>query len=53
VLVSGYSERSASERFVGKGLAGFLQKPFLPSMLVGAIREALGQSSETPLDAPS
>ena len=53
VLVSGYNERNASERFVGKGLAGFLQKPFLPSMLVSTIREALERSPQTPLDTPS
>ncbi len=53
VLVSGYGERSASERFVGKGLAGFLQKPFLPSMLVSAIREALERRPESPLETPS
>jgi two-component system cell cycle sensor histidine kinase/response regulator CckA len=28
VLISGYNEQDATNRFVGKGLAGFLQKPF-------------------------
>ena len=41
VLVSGYSEASTRESFVGKGLAGFLHKPFLPRMLIRKVREAL------------
>lgn len=28
ILVSGYSEQDATARFAGKGLAGFVQKPF-------------------------
>jgi len=28
VLCSGYNEQDATQRFVGKGLAGFIQKPF-------------------------
>ena len=28
VLMSGYNEQEATQHFVGKGLAGFLQKPF-------------------------
>lgn len=28
LLMSGYSEQDATERFAGKGLAGFIQKPF-------------------------
>ena len=41
LLVSGYSEASTREAFSGKGLAGFLQKPFLPATLVGEVRRAL------------
>ncbi len=41
VLMSGYAEEEASARFVGRGLAGFLQKPFTPSELVTAIRVGL------------
>jgi two-component system cell cycle sensor histidine kinase/response regulator CckA len=33
ILMSGYSEQEAGARFVGKGLAGFLQKPFTPEEL--------------------
>jgi DNA-binding response OmpR family regulator len=28
LLMSGFSEQEAIKRFAGKGLAGFLQKPF-------------------------
>ncbi len=41
ILTSGYSEQDAIGRFAGKGLAGFIQKPFLPSALLEKIREAL------------
>ena len=37
ILVSGYSE----ERFVDKGLAGFLRKPFLPTGLIDTVRQVL------------
>ena len=33
ILMSGFSEQEAGARFVGKGLAGFLQKPFTPDEL--------------------
>lgn len=33
ILASGYNEQDAADRFVGQGLAGFLQKPFqLPTL---------------------
>jgi two-component system cell cycle sensor histidine kinase/response regulator CckA len=41
VLMSGYSEEEASSRFVGKGLAGFIEKPFSTQGLVEAIRDVL------------
>ena len=40
VLCSGYSEADATSRFVGKGLAGFLQKPFLVGELIATIAGA-------------
>jgi CheY-like chemotaxis protein len=43
VLMSGYGERELSERFVGKGLAGFLQKPFTREDVCRRLREALGE----------
>jgi len=33
LLMSGFNEQDAVARFVGKGLAGFLQKPFTPEQL--------------------
>jgi PAS domain S-box-containing protein len=41
VLVSGYSQKRASNSFDSQRLAGFLHKPFLPSTLVRVLREAL------------
>ena len=44
VLMSGYNEGDAVARFAGKGLAGFLQKPFtvedLRKQLRAAVRRA-------------
>ena len=44
VLMSGYSEQEISEKFAGKGLAGFVQKPFRASELVDKIHGALSPS---------
>ena len=42
ILTSGYSESDATARFAGKGLAGFIQKPYTPGELVGLVRRVLG-----------
>ena len=42
VLTSGYSESDATARFSGKGLAGFIQKPYTPGELVALVRRVLG-----------
>ena len=42
LLSSGYSEAEATRRFVGRGLAGFLQKPYRPGALIESVRRALG-----------
>jgi CheY-like chemotaxis protein/two-component sensor histidine kinase len=42
VLVSGYSQNGVSSQFAGRDLAGFLQKPFLPTTLLLKVREILG-----------
>ncbi len=34
LLASGYSEQEATSRFAGKGLAGFVAKPFTPHELL-------------------
>lgn len=41
VLSSGYNEQDITNRFAGKGLAGFVQKPYLPGALIDAVRRAL------------
>lgn len=45
VLSSGYNEQDAMAHFVGKGLAGFLQKPWVPAELIEAMRKALDGSA--------
>lgn len=42
LLMSGYSEQEASHRFMGKGLAGFMQKPYTPQDLNEKLKEVLG-----------
>jgi CheY-like chemotaxis protein len=41
VLSSGYSEGEAMRLFAGKGLTGFIQKPYPPSRLVDALQKAM------------
>ena len=41
ILSSGYSENESTNRFTGKGLAGFIQKPYKPTALVEKLREVL------------
>jgi CheY-like chemotaxis protein len=47
VLMSGYSEGEAGGRFEGKGLAGFLEKPFSTQGLTAAIERVLGTPTGT------
>lgn len=42
ILMSGFNEQEAIARFTGKGLAGFLQKPFKPEDLRDKLQEILG-----------
>jgi CheY-like chemotaxis protein len=41
ILSSGYSEHEVAARFAGKGLAGFLKKPYEPVELMEALQRAL------------
>ena len=41
LLMSGYAEQDASDRFVGSALAGFLHKPFTMHALQQAVAEIL------------
>ena len=38
VMSSGFSEHEVTQKFVGKGLAGFVQKPYKLSVLSDVIR---------------
>ncbi len=44
LLTSGYNQVEAVQRFAGKGLAGFIQKPYTAAELAGKIKEALSLS---------
>jgi two-component system, cell cycle sensor histidine kinase and response regulator CckA len=46
ILSSGYNEQDVTQRFVGKGLAGFIQKPYQLSTLVSVLKEVLEKSRE-------
>ncbi|MEW6775579.1 MAG: PAS domain S-box protein [Bdellovibrionota bacterium] len=41
ILMSGYNSQDTISRFAGKGLAGFLQKPFTPLELSAKLEEVL------------
>jgi PAS domain S-box-containing protein len=41
IMSSGYNEQEVSQRFLGKGLAGFIQKPYNLSTLTTVFREVL------------
>ncbi|MDP6634921.1 MAG: response regulator [Phycisphaerae bacterium] len=43
IMSSGYNEQDVTQRFVGKGLAGFIQKPYELEKLVETLRGELGQ----------
>lgn len=44
LLSSGYNEKDILERFIGKGLTGFIQKPFVLSTLLESIKNTLKES---------
>jgi two-component system, cell cycle sensor histidine kinase and response regulator CckA len=46
VLSSGYSEQEVTQRFVGKGLAGFIQKPYQSEALAAVLRRVLGGAQD-------
>jgi CheY-like chemotaxis protein len=41
LLVSGYDREGVAERFVGRGIAGFLSKPYEAEGLIESVRSAL------------
>ena len=44
IISSGYNESDATQRFVGKGLAGFVQKPYNSASLTAKLKEVLGSA---------
>ncbi len=52
ILSSGYSESDAAQAFVGKGLAGFLQKPYRIEQFMTLVRKVLnGHSPQAESDS--
>jgi two-component system, cell cycle sensor histidine kinase and response regulator CckA len=45
LLMSGFNEQATVERFVGRGLAGFIPKPFTVDLLAQRVREALEKTA--------
>ncbi|MBI5593369.1 MAG: cache domain-containing protein [Deltaproteobacteria bacterium] len=43
ILSSGFSEQEATERFIGHGLSGFIQKPYQMNELIAVLNRAIGQ----------
>ncbi len=48
VLFSGVGEDAARQRFQGKGIARFLQKPFTLDMLRDTLRAVIGERGKNP-----
>ncbi len=42
ILSSGYNEQDVTQRFAGKGLAGFIQKPYRRQELLAVLHKVLG-----------
>ena len=51
ILSSGYDEQEVTERFAGKNVAGFIQKPYQGVRLLSKIKEVLG-NSQTRCESP-
>ena len=46
ILCSGYNEQDATQRFAGKGLAGFIQKPYHMRELRGKLMQVLSEDGQ-------
>jgi CheY-like chemotaxis protein len=53
ILSSGFNEPQAIRQFEGKGLAGFLQKPYKSSVLLEIVKRVISQSSANPPGSPA
>jgi len=49
IVMTGYGETEATERFAGKGPAGFISKPFNRPQLHQAIEQAIGVRANVPV----
>ena len=45
ILASGYDEQESTRRFAGRGLSGFIQKPYRLNNLEEKVRQVLGAES--------
>lgn len=52
ILCSGFSEKEAIHRFAGKGLAGFMQKPYTHADLAAKFRSLFGAGTPRPACLP-
>jgi two-component system, cell cycle sensor histidine kinase and response regulator CckA len=41
IMSSGFSEQEVTQKFLGRGLAGFIQKPYRLSVLRDELRKAI------------
>ncbi|MFO7496341.1 MAG: response regulator [Desulfobacterales bacterium] len=48
ILCSGYNELDATQRFAGKGLVGFIQKPYKMAVLREKLTEVLHDECAVP-----
>jgi CheY-like chemotaxis protein len=48
IISSGYTENETVARFAGKGIAGFIQKPYTLATLQERVAKALGLDKQTP-----
>ena len=48
ILSSGFNEVEAIQRFTGKGLAGFIQKPYTAAALATRVKSVLSSTAEIP-----
>ncbi len=46
IISSGYNSQDVTQRFIGKGLAGFIQKPYRLSELTAKLKEVIDSSSK-------
>ncbi len=50
IVMSGYSEAEVEKKFAGKGVSGFLQKPFTAGRLAEEVKKALADRAGKELD---